>query len=84
MMKQSSSAPPARQASHKSSSHTAGFVSPVYLVMLVGGQKRGGNGTFWMRRPKARGLGPSRLGSSCRPDRTISHLAWEVPPRAPP
>lgn len=44
-----------------SSSHTPGFVSP-YLAMLVGGQKRCGNGTFWMRQPKACGSGPSGLG----------------------
>ena len=39
MMKKSSSTPPVRQASQKSSSQMPGFVSPVYLVMLVGGWK---------------------------------------------
>jgi hypothetical protein len=38
--------PSGSAASRKSSSHTERFVSLVYLVMLVGGQKRGGNGAF--------------------------------------
>ena len=54
--------PSARQASRKSSSHIPGFVSPVYLVMLVGGRKRYGNDALWMRQPKACGLGPFGLG----------------------
>ena len=43
-------------------SHIPGFVSPVYMVMLVGGRKRCGNGALWMHRPKAHGPGPSELG----------------------
>ena len=39
-----------------------GFVSPVYLVMLVGGRKRCGNGALLIRRSKAHGLRPSGLG----------------------
>ena len=39
-----------------------GFVSPVYLVMLVGGRKRCGNGALLIRWPKAHGLGPFGLG----------------------
>ena len=35
--------PSARQASQKSSSHISGFISLVYLAMLVGGRKRCGN-----------------------------------------
>ena len=62
MMKWSSSTPLARQASRKSSSQMPGFVSPVYLVMLEGGRKRCGNGALRMRRLKAHGPGPSRLG----------------------
>ena len=50
------------QASRKSLSQMSGFDSPVYLVMLEGGQKRCGNGALWMRRLKAHGLGPSGLG----------------------
>ena len=33
-----------------------GIRLPVYLAMLVGGQKRCGNGALWMRWPKAYGL----------------------------
>ena len=62
MMKWSSSTPPAQQASQKSSSHIPGFVSLVYLAMLVGGQKCCGNGALWMRCPKAHGPRPSGLG----------------------
>ena len=54
--------PLTRQVSQKSSSQIPRFISLEYLVMLVGGQKRGGNGALWMRRPKACGLGPSGLG----------------------
>ena len=46
-----------------------GFVSPVYLVMLVGSQKRCGNDALWMRRPKARGPRPFRLG--------LRSLGWQ-------
>ena len=61
-MKWSSSTPSAWQASRKSSSHIPGFVSPVYLAMLVGGRKHRGNGSFWIRGPKSHGPGPSGLG----------------------
>ena len=46
-----------------------GFVSPVYLVMFVGGQKHYGNGALRIRQLKACGPGPSGLGlqSSDRP-----------------
>ena len=43
-------------------SHIPGFVSPVYMVMLVGGRKRCGNGALWMRRPKAHGPKPFGQG----------------------
>ena len=61
-MKLSSSTPPARLVSQKSSSQIPGFVSPVYLVMLVGGRKRGGNGALRIRWSKAHGPGPLGLG----------------------
>ena len=62
MMKWSSSTPLAQQASRKSSSHIPGFISLVYLAMLVGGRKRYGNGAFWMQWPKAHGPELSGLG----------------------
>ena len=60
MMKWSSSTPPAWQASRKSSSHILGFISPVYLAMLVGTMLSGCGD----QRPMAlshQGWGTSRL-----------------------
>jgi hypothetical protein len=42
MISSSVSAPPARHESLKSSSHTAGSVSPSYLVTFVGRRNQGG------------------------------------------
>ena len=54
--------PSGSQASQKSSSHIQGFVSLVYLAMLVGGRKCCGNDALWMRGPKACGPRPFCLG----------------------
>jgi hypothetical protein len=48
MMWLSSFVPPSLQASQQSASQSSDFVSPKYLVIVVGARNRGGNGALWM------------------------------------